>query len=301
MYRIVTSALFHKNVPHLLFNALAFGTLATPIERTHGSLFLFWLLFTSILFTSLIYIIISYGMYLISSSSSWIRVRCVGLSGVIFSLAVVDGFREADSTEDTHRRALCGLIRVPRKVYPFLLLLILQFMLPNVSFLGHLSGILYGLLVVHGKMKCVFLSSSKMRDLESRMPSIFTRERIVLTPTTNREDVMSYVHFRETYTEWFLPGMRKVRNSIYNAFVWIRRRVTSGPEYERVSTVDSFDGDDVEGGGVLLGNSGNHQNNKGGVSQREEARLKRLEYLENNKKNSSSNIITTTSSSSSSS
>jgi len=286
LYRVVTSALFHKGFAHLLFNCLAFGTIGSPIERKNGSLFLFWFLWTAIVFSSSIYIGMSYGLYAVTSSSEWIRVRCVGLSGVIFALAVVDGFREAESTEDTHRRALCGLVRVPRKVYPFVLLIILQIMLPEVSFLGHLSGLLYGLLFVHGKMKCVFLSTSKMRELETRIPSVFTRESIVLTPAINREDVMAYSNFRDTYVEWLIPVFTQIRTGFSNIVTWIRRHLTSGQEYERVSTVDSFDHEvGLEEDPIVAGKK---EKDNDTASRREEARLKRLEYLEKKKKNPTS-------------
>ena len=126
-----------------------------------------------------------------------------------------------------------------------------------------------------------------MRELDSRNPQIFKHERIVLTPTTNREDVMSYVNLRETYMEWILPAMRKIRSGV----LWIRRRVTSGQEYERVPTVDSFDDDDdLEQGidGVVLGGNNTSQSNDGvSSSQREDARLKRLEYLAKKKQRNS--------------
>jgi hypothetical protein len=130
-----------------------------------------------------------------------------------------------------------------------------------------------------------------MRELESRNPQIFKHERIVLTPTTNREDVMSYVNLRETYTEWILPAMRKIRSGV----LWIRLRVTSGQEYERVPTVDSDDLDLEHGridGAVLGGND----NDTPSSSQREDARLKRLKYLE--KKNGGGNAVSSSSSSS---
>jgi len=40
--------------------------------------------------------------------------------------------------------SLYGLIQVPTKIYPWVLLIILQIILPNVSLLGHLSGMLIG-------------------------------------------------------------------------------------------------------------------------------------------------------------
>ena len=42
--------------------------------------------------------------------------------------------------------SLFGLFRVPPHLYPWVLLLVIQLLMPGVSFLGHLSGILVGYL-----------------------------------------------------------------------------------------------------------------------------------------------------------
>lgn len=42
------------------------------------------------------------------------------------------------------------MFQVPTKLYPWVLLIVLQFMMPNISFLGHLSGILTGGLYAAG-------------------------------------------------------------------------------------------------------------------------------------------------------
>jgi hypothetical protein len=41
-------------------------------------------------------------------------------------------------------RSLFGFCNVPAAVYPWALLILLQIMMPGISFLGHLSGILCG-------------------------------------------------------------------------------------------------------------------------------------------------------------
>lgn len=43
-----------------------------------------------------------------------------------------------------HLRSIFGLFTVPPRVYPWALLLVFQLLMPGVSFLGHLSGILAG-------------------------------------------------------------------------------------------------------------------------------------------------------------
>jgi hypothetical protein len=60
---------------------------------------------------------------------------------VIFGLCVVEIYKSGGTT-----RSLYGIIEVPSKYYPWILLVVLQFIIPNVSFMGHLSGIVIGTL-----------------------------------------------------------------------------------------------------------------------------------------------------------
>ena len=52
-------------------------------------------------------------------------------------------------------------------VYPWVLLVVLQLIMPNLSFLGHLSGILSGTLEYYGAFDGLFVSDDFMVELES--------------------------------------------------------------------------------------------------------------------------------------
>lgn len=61
----------------------------------------------------------------------------VGASGLIFGLIVVD------NAEGGHQhRNILGVVNLPARLYPWALLLLTQLLMPSVSFVGHLSGIL---------------------------------------------------------------------------------------------------------------------------------------------------------------
>ena len=68
---------------------------------------------------------------------SFIKQHSVGFSGVLFALVVVDIHKS-----DVPTRSVMGFVSVPARWYPWALLVLLQLMIPNVSFLGHFSGIL---------------------------------------------------------------------------------------------------------------------------------------------------------------
>lgn len=61
----------------------------------------------------------------------------IGFSGVVFGLIVVD-----NSLTGATQRSIFGLFYVPAPLYPWTLLVIWQLIMPGVSFLGHLCGVL---------------------------------------------------------------------------------------------------------------------------------------------------------------
>ena len=82
----------------------------------------------------------------------------VGFSGVIFHLSVLQSDLIQNST-----RSLFGLINVPAAFYPWALLATLQVLMPNLSFVGHLAGILVGTLQINGIFDYLLPSKKYMR------------------------------------------------------------------------------------------------------------------------------------------
>ena len=109
-----------------------------------------------------IYIILEWTAFAITSSSSFLHSSCAGYSGILFMYAITDALHEP-----AHNRVLCGM-EVPSYLYPILVLLLLQILIPGVSFVGHLSGVLTGLLVVFGALSCCFPSRSFIIEAAER-------------------------------------------------------------------------------------------------------------------------------------
>lgn len=141
IYRLLTSMFLHGGILHLVMNMLSFTQLGASLENRIGTLsFLYHIMVFGIL-SSLLHVIIAYIM-MIGGDPSYFHTGSLGFSGVLFTLIVIDNSIDSSS----HTRSLFGLILVPSAIYPWLLLLLMQVILPNVSFLGHLSGLFVGYL-----------------------------------------------------------------------------------------------------------------------------------------------------------
>jgi len=84
----------------------------------------------------------------------------VGFSGVLFALITI-----YTSISGQSRYSLCFL-QIPSRIYPWVLLLAMSLFFPNVSFIGHLSGIICGYLYISGAYYCL-LPSAAFHKFES--------------------------------------------------------------------------------------------------------------------------------------
>eukprot|EP01118_Nematostelium_gracile_P018078 TRINITY_DN7904_c0_g1_i3.p1 TRINITY_DN7904_c0_g1~~TRINITY_DN7904_c0_g1_i3.p1 ORF type:complete len:147 (+),score=12.57 TRINITY_DN7904_c0_g1_i3:49-489(+) len=106
----------------------------------------------------------------------------VGFSGILFGLTVT---QTASSNES---RSLFGIVTVSSKIYPWVLLILIQLLLPGVSFLGHLSGILVGFIYLYHGFDWIQISPTLIVKFESH--PFFRR-------ILNREDYVSNPHMGE--------------------------------------------------------------------------------------------------------
>lgn len=98
----------------------------------------------------------------IAVDAAYLYSSAVGFSGVLFAMAVDEASLSPAAT-----RSLFGLFSVPTKLYPWVLMLVLQLVLPNVSFLGHLSGVLIGFAHTWGAFAWAIPSLVTLRKVEA--------------------------------------------------------------------------------------------------------------------------------------
>jgi len=160
-YRIVSSAFCHGGLQHVGMNMLSFFFMGASLERLFGTVPFAYLLMLIVLLAGFAYVNVCWVLAWSLSEISWLRYYSVGFSGVIFANAAQESFL---STAPTRR--LFGLITVPTRLYPWALLVLLQVLMPNISFLGHVTGLVLGLLHVRGKLQWAVPSVDAFQRIE---------------------------------------------------------------------------------------------------------------------------------------
>ncbi|RNA04883.1 rhomboid-related 4 [Brachionus plicatilis] len=165
--RILLSPFFHGDDWHLYYNMISFSIKGRSMEQKYGSFYFAILLSVFSVSTGLIYLAIEYLSYKILETNYALDSCAIGFSGVIFALKVL-------TTHDLPSGTIYGFdgIQVPSKYAYWFELIIISLLTPNVSFAGHLAGIVVGLLYINGPLKILidFLSSIGME----RRPRFYT-------------------------------------------------------------------------------------------------------------------------------
>ncbi|CAM9388826.1 unnamed protein product, partial [Phaeothamnion confervicola] len=179
-YRILTAAVMHAGLRHILFNMMSMCAIGSGLEATIGTLGLAFTILWSIVLCGVIYVTVEWGMtFVVTGDEQYLLQNAVGFSGVIFTLALLESFTSAAS-----HRSVFGFFQVPTRLYPFVLLLVLQFMMPGVSMAGHLGGIIVGLLHVYGATRPLLPSPAFLKQAEGWPPlrGIVARRNFVPVP-----------------------------------------------------------------------------------------------------------------------
>ena len=145
VYRIVTAAYVHVGIVHIFMNMSSLWALGPDLEQKFGtSQFLIMTLWSTFII-GFLYVGLSWIAFKAIDDTSQLVSSAVGFSGVLFAYAIIECFHTTQTT-----RSLFGAVNVPARVYPFILLVILQVALPGISFAGHLAGVIVGLFAISG-------------------------------------------------------------------------------------------------------------------------------------------------------
>jgi membrane associated rhomboid family serine protease len=153
-YRILTSCVFHGSFVHIAMNMVSSYHLSMLLEKRFGTIPHFVTTLGAMLTTSMFYLGISWLASTFFAYDGLLYQHSVGFSGVLFHFLVLEC-----NLSPSNSRSLFGVVEIPTYVYPWVLLVVLQFFIPNLSFLGHFSGIATGTLQHYGLLHLITVGS----------------------------------------------------------------------------------------------------------------------------------------------
>ncbi|XP_038875918.1 RHOMBOID-like protein 13 [Benincasa hispida] len=147
-WRIITSAFSHISVIHLVFNMSALWSLGAVEQLGHIGLGVPYYLHYTLVLVILSGVLVL-GMYHLLIQKFKLeyfrRVTAVGYSCVVFGWMTILSVRQPSSKLD-----LFGFLSLPISFAPFESLIFTSIIVPQASFLGHLSGIIVGYAIAWG-------------------------------------------------------------------------------------------------------------------------------------------------------
>lgn len=157
--RLLLSPLHHADDMHLYFNMVSLLWKGMRLERRLGGpVFLYVLSVFSVL-TGLVYLLLEAALTELTQDYSYSMQCAVGFSGVLFGLKVlVNHYFPGGTTY------LMG-IPVSNRYASWVELVLIHITSPGTSFVGHLSGILVGLLYSSGPLKSIMKKCADLLTL----------------------------------------------------------------------------------------------------------------------------------------
>ncbi|KAL8477918.1 hypothetical protein ACS0TY_029994 [Phlomoides rotata] len=142
--RLLLSALYHINEPHLVYNMLSLLWKGIQLENAMGSAEFASMVAALVGMSQGITLLLAKFLLLFDYERAYYNEYAVGFSGVLFAMKVVL-YSQSENYTYVH-----GLM-VPARYAAWAELILVQMFVPGVSFLGHLGGILAGLLYINLK------------------------------------------------------------------------------------------------------------------------------------------------------
>lgn len=147
--RLLLSPLHHIDDWHLYCNMASFLWKGIRLERRLGSAWFTYLLAVFSVLTGVGYLLLEAGLSELTQDPSYSMQCAVGFSGVLFGLKVL--------SNHYHPGGITYIMGIPvaNRYVSWVELVLIHITSPGTSFVGHLAGILVGLLYTAGPLKAV--------------------------------------------------------------------------------------------------------------------------------------------------
>lgn len=160
--RLLLSPLHHADDWHLYFNMVSFLWKGMALERRLGGPWFLYLLSVFSLLTGLVYLGLESVLTEITEDQSYSFQCAVGFSGVLFALKVLNNHYNPGGV--TYAMG----IPVSNRFASWVELVLIHITAPGTSFVGHLAGILVGLLYTSGPLKKIMKTCAGLVTLNTR-------------------------------------------------------------------------------------------------------------------------------------
>ena len=180
-WRLFTSSFFHTGIVHLIMNMMTFYQLGVSFERTIGTFSFFYHIIIFGFISNLVYLFVAWFMKFGGRPETYYG-SAVGFSGVLFSLMVIDNTLSGGS-----KRSVLGLFLVPTEIYPWVMLLFMSLIMPNVSLVGHASGLVVGYMYNMKILKFLSPSPETSSRIERKLCCCFIARNGYISADAPRE------------------------------------------------------------------------------------------------------------------
>ncbi|KAJ8280553.1 hypothetical protein GJAV_G00056190 [Gymnothorax javanicus] len=147
--RLLLAPLHHADDWHLYYNMVSLLWKGSRLERRLGGAWFAYLLSVFSLLTGVVYILLEHWLAQLTNDPSYYMQCAVGFSGVLFGLKVVNNYYNPGGVTQ-----ILGF-SVTNRYACWAELILIHVMSPGTSFVGHLSGILVGLLYTKGPLRSI--------------------------------------------------------------------------------------------------------------------------------------------------
>lgn len=200
--RLYLSPLHHMDDWHLYFNLTSFLWKGIHLERRLGGAWFLYVLSVFSLLTGLVYLGLEAGLTKLTDDPSY-SVQCaVGFSGVLFALKILGNhYHPGDVTY------VMGF-PVANRYASWAELVLIHLTNPGTSLIGHLAGILVGLLYTTGPLKYIMKKWAGLVFGPSRysQPSFSSSVGLVSGPRRYSQPSFSYSGYSGTRSDYSAGG-----------------------------------------------------------------------------------------------
>ncbi|KAM9853392.1 rhomboid-related protein 4 [Aulostomus maculatus] len=157
--RLLLSPVHHVDDWHLYFNMVSFVMKGIKLERRLGGAWFIYLLSVFSVVTGLVYLVLEAVLTELTQDQGHSMTCAVGFSGVLFALKVLNNHYHPGGV--TH---VMG-VPVSNRFASWVELVLIHLTAPGTSFIGHLAGILVGLLYTFGPLKTIMKTCAALVSL----------------------------------------------------------------------------------------------------------------------------------------